>query len=386
MPLVAIVDSQRLEAPSMDDASWEQLRATYKQTGLELVCGQSGYPRTSKLGLRHFVHHTAGCGLHADSGPETQEHLASKAALAAAARAAGWTATIEYVGPEREWIADVMIERGGTRVALEAQWSPQTPEEFVRRTQRYAGAGMRTIWFVGPKNHAHAGEDRYKLDGRADGLVIELPGRVFEQATEWQLTEGATALFMGRFRKRVEVRSAGALILAKMGRCYACNQWITHWWLHGVVVDTRCGKPGRAEMFTDPLPLRKQALEPALNADLLRELAAHFAPPTTHRTVKTQEGGEYIGQVCPRCGRVQGDFHLSTTKRRAQIYVVPVSPGVDLDRSLTAVHHQCDDIGRGRCTPQPPTRATFPGPAETGLVQFDAFYDDDFQPLPERRH
>lgn len=380
------MNGRRIEAPSLNDDDWAKLRAEVQQHPLELVCGQAGYLRTSKRGMRHFVHKAASCDLHAASGPESAEHLASKAALAAAAREAGWDATIEFVGPDREWIADVIIERGGARIALEAQWSPQAAEDFIRRSQRYAGAGMRTIWFVGPRNHDRAEvEDVYRISGSPESLTIDLPGRVFEAEATWSLQEGVLALFTGRFRKRLEVRPTGTLVLAKMNRCYACNQWITHWWLHGVIVDTRCGKPGQAAMFMSPLPLRKKALEPSLSAELLRELAASFAPPTTHKTVKTPEGGEYIGQVCPRCGRVQGDFHLTTTKHRAAVYYLPVSPGVDLDRSLTAVHHQCDDVGRGRCAPMPPRRPTFPGPAENGLVHFDAFWADDFEPLPERR-
>lgn len=187
--------------------------------------------------MRHFVHKSAGCALHAAPGPESQGHLASKAALAAAARRAGWDATIEFVGPDREWIADVLIERDGSRIALEAQWSPQTSGEFVRRSQRYAEASLRTIWFAGPKNHGNViGEDRFRIAGTADALTINLPGRVFEPETAWPLEDGAFAVFTGRFRKRVEVRPAGTLVLARMARCYACNQWITHWWVHGVVV------------------------------------------------------------------------------------------------------------------------------------------------------
>jgi competence protein CoiA len=386
MPLVAIVDGQRVEAPTLDAEAWEQLRAAVKKTGLELVCGQAGYMRTSKLGLQHFVHNTAACELHAASGPESQEHLASKAALAAAARAAGWKATIEFVGPDREWIADVLIERGGTRIALEAQWSPQAAEEFVRRTQRYAGGGLRTIWFAGPKNHSHvAGEDRYKIAGSADALTISLPGKIFRQTTEWPLEAGALAVFTGRFKKRVEVRPTGSLVLAKMARCYACSNWLTHWWLYGVVVDTRCGGPGQAAMFMAPLPFRKVALEPNVSADLLRELAARFAPPVVHRKLKTPEGGEYVGQVCPRCGRTQGDFYLNTVRRSAEVYFVPVSPGFELDRAMTAVVHECVDVGRGRCVPAPPNGVTFPGPAEKDFVSLDGFDAKLYEPLPERK-
>lgn len=61
----------------------------------------------------------------------------------------GWEANPEVRGTTSDgeaWIADVLCERDGLRVAFEVQWSSQSDEEFRRRQQRYARSGVRTIW------------------------------------------------------------------------------------------------------------------------------------------------------------------------------------------------------------------------------------------------
>lgn len=102
----------------------------------------------------------------------------------------------------------------------------------------------------------------------------------------------------------------------------------------------------------------------------------------THKKVKTPEAGEYIGQACPRRGRVQGDFFLGMARRTAEVYYVPVSPGVEIEVTVTSQHHQCDDIGRGRCASTPPNGVTFPGPDKGGPATFDPFGAEWYAPLP----
>lgn len=91
--------------------------------------------------IQHFSHAPAStCQFRT----ETMVHLGAKVAIAWAGADAGWTVDIEPT--EADWRADVLAERGGQRVAFEAQWSRQTRAETEARQARYR-AGGRGCWF-----------------------------------------------------------------------------------------------------------------------------------------------------------------------------------------------------------------------------------------------
>lgn len=95
MPLVAVLDGERLESFRLTADEWASLRATYRGRELLMTCGSAGIPKTSSRGMRFFAHRPkADCAIHVGA-PESAEHLQTKALLAEAARRAGWTATVE---------------------------------------------------------------------------------------------------------------------------------------------------------------------------------------------------------------------------------------------------------------------------------------------------
>ncbi|BDZ52740.1 hypothetical protein GCM10025867_49810 (plasmid) [Frondihabitans sucicola] len=146
MPLTAYLGNNAVAAPFLTDDEWTALRRD--KADLRFPCGVRALPWTSKLGLRHF-HHERLADCDVDHRPESAEHLRTKAAIMLAARSAGWTARDEVPdGSERNWVADVLVEKGGRRIAFEVQWSRQTPAEYLRRTERYAADGVETIWFA----------------------------------------------------------------------------------------------------------------------------------------------------------------------------------------------------------------------------------------------
>jgi len=95
-------------------------------------CDTGAYPRTSRLGTRHFVHSRGG---HCGTEGESVEHLAAKAEIVRVCHELGWTAVPEYQGDN--WRADVYSTRGRHRLAFEIQWSNQTLEETRLRHAAY---------------------------------------------------------------------------------------------------------------------------------------------------------------------------------------------------------------------------------------------------------
>lgn len=146
MPLTAYLGTDAIAAPFLSDEEWAALRGS--KAHLRFPCGVRALPWTSKLGLRHF-HHERLADCDVEHRPESTEHLRTKAAIMLAARSVGWMARDEVPdGPERHWVADVLAEKDGRRIAFEVQWSRQTPTEYERRTDRYAADGVETVWFA----------------------------------------------------------------------------------------------------------------------------------------------------------------------------------------------------------------------------------------------
>ncbi|MGN6242306.1 MAG: competence protein CoiA family protein [Motilibacteraceae bacterium] len=119
-----------------------------------LVCPIDGCadPRlTTRAGSRrdHFAHLRAEGGGH---GPETLAHHTAKHLLADWLRrrhpdAQVYPDTRDVEDGQRP---DVLVElSAGTQVAYEVQFAALTPQEWTRRHERYAEAGIRDVWLFG---------------------------------------------------------------------------------------------------------------------------------------------------------------------------------------------------------------------------------------------
>lgn len=152
MPLRATGDEGDLQSFTFDSSQWAELKESYKRLNLRMPCCQvAAVPKTSTLGNFFFAHARRG---ECKTAPESAEHLYCKTLIAQAATAAGWTVTTERPGVSlegEEWVADVFCEKGGAKLALEIQMSPQSDEETIRRQARYKASGVRGAWFFGAR-------------------------------------------------------------------------------------------------------------------------------------------------------------------------------------------------------------------------------------------
>ena len=143
MPLRALINGDEVLAPFISDTEWLELKAKKPQIVLP-CCNEAGFLRTSKLGIKHFVHKKKIC----DWKPESQEHLMAKTEIVKACRQAGYSASTEVSG--LDWRADVLAVKEGSKgkiqIAFEVQWSYQTLEETQRRQAKYKENGIRCCW------------------------------------------------------------------------------------------------------------------------------------------------------------------------------------------------------------------------------------------------
>ena len=149
----------------LTDAEWAEIRNAARHgdekqltspfTGDAMMCVQN------RRGLRFFRMHPGGHdGL---TEPETEHHLRLKTGVWKTARQLGFEAQPEAPGPNREWVADVLIQRPGSRpLAVEIQWSYQNVDDFEYRTERYRQNGIDCVWL-----YAIADYRKLEVDGWA---------------------------------------------------------------------------------------------------------------------------------------------------------------------------------------------------------------------------
>jgi hypothetical protein len=151
--LVAYLNGERVDATQMTHCTWRALRDDPDYERLLLIeCGLRASRVT--LGDKQFFRHYRVTECTIEHKSESDQHLVMKHALKERIDATpGWRAEVEHAHPERAWIADVMaIHASGRRLAFEVQLSPQSEEEYIRRSQRYVDDGVGPVWIV-PEDH-----------------------------------------------------------------------------------------------------------------------------------------------------------------------------------------------------------------------------------------
>lgn len=319
MPLSARLDGVLLVSSLCDDTQWEEAVAVSRKAPERLVMGYSGlpcHPRVSKLGLRHFVHRR-GVDAPALTAPETPEHRLTKTLIVQAAARLGWRAETEVPAEDGSWIADTLLTKGERRIAIEVQWSRQSPDEYRRRQERYEDAGIECVWLhrheIKAWDRAACGAPLFRLsvDKKAREARVSTPSLEKYEGEGWVRAGSEDTLSLDSFivtalTYGLATPSSESLDLWA-SRCWSCQGDMACWTLHG----------GPAEEFFVPHnPMRTLKARKAL--DRLREVLPdvlglpEFAIPREAWT-KTS-GMKYTAFHCPQCERLQGDFFLMSER------------------------------------------------------------------------
>jgi len=353
MPLAALFQDERIESWSMTPDEWAELKRAYRSTGLVMACGQAGVPKTSSLGTQFFAHKSGSdCQLH-EGGPESREHLATKAAVAQAAREIGWEAVIEFAAADRSWIADVLVSNGTRMIAIEAQWSPQSMVDFERRQARYTAAGIECFWLTAGVNAQNASTvPHYGLSGGVEQLHIDLPS-LAPYADSTAIGDGIKAILQGEILPLAEFVAMSAAVRTQMAKCWHCDKWMSLWTVIALNLESRCGERFSLA-WPNPWALwapyrHEQAIEAPIR--LAFEKSDLPAPVSLRTKFSDIAGTNYVAMNCGSCGYVQGDGKLEW-RWDADEYEVPLGAGMRLPFTgqIRTRKHVCRDIGRGTCS------------------------------------
>lgn len=147
MALSAKVNGKVVIAPLCDDEAWEDIRDLSRQDHEAVVLSGTGkqcYPRTSSMGLKHFVSRAGEAG-----GPtESAIHEILKFLIAKAAVGSGCKTETEYpIGDTR--FADVVSSSPSGPVAWEVELDNMRREYYETVVAENSAAGFETV-FVTP--------------------------------------------------------------------------------------------------------------------------------------------------------------------------------------------------------------------------------------------
>lgn len=365
MPLTATLHGARIDSVLITDEQWKTFKAASRASELLMACGKPGFPRTSRHGLRHFAHKSKADCVRPECWSETAQHLAAKAAVARAADADGWNATVEYPAPDRSWIADVMAEKNGRRVAFEIQWSRQSAEEFTRRQERYGSDDIECLWIIHRRNLAAAQEAEVPYAVFSDQItdldVIPCEG-LFAGDEAAPLADVVQHRLAGIQHGRIEVEVVEAsFAMTEMG-CFSCKAPSTVWVLDHVKARTRCGQ---TLYFSSTYELwAEKRIETTLRAAALEAVSTSgrewppLSPLRMHHSNTAKAG--YLAYGCTHCTRgFMGDYFIAHESDREPA-TAAVGVPMAVDSALLELPHTCVDRGDGHCSQDLDAREELP--------------------------
>jgi Competence protein CoiA-like family len=277
-----------IHAFDFDAAGWAHLKKHNKlQNDLRTPCCASEVIlRRSKLGTQHFVHKA---NPNCNWSPETEHHLSIKRSVIEAARQLGWNAQAEVPGQsehEEPWQADVLLEQGNVKIAVEVQWSRQSDADTQFRQLRYRKSGVRGLWLFRQKHFPTSKSvPAVRVQGDPqNGYNVYVPTGYDEQ--QLSLSDFVRAALTRKFRFGIEV---GSPALAEV-YCGTLQCW-------------RCKKPTN---IISEIRLRIGPHEFPLNLDDLTEI-----PEIATLASRALPKNVPIGRIAKRYSKTMGYSYLS---------------------------------------------------------------------------
>lgn len=359
MPLVAVVEGQRVVSMTLGTDDWDALRRRSRAGDVLLAgCGSRAYLRTSRGGLQHFAHApgSSGCGDHEGEGPA---HLRAKAAIVEAGIAAGWDAEPEV--PGAGFVADVMAwHSDGRRLVFEVQLAAQDATEYRDRTAVRVADGAEVVWFARvPDARRQWGPPNPLLKPDVSMPLLRLIDEDGEFLVDvgkerLPLAEVVWLLLAGRLALRPAVTGAAATTIAMLRHsCWKCGAESTVWDVRETTCVGPCGTEAdlhrkTSTMWAQERPEQDHAV---MRAVAIRAGALDWPTPATigpryTQTTKTT----YAAFSCPTCSAVFGDFPLRSAWMEAA-YEDDLNDETAVSHGLNRTKHPhwCRDRGDGLC-------------------------------------
>lgn len=289
--------------------------------------------KTSPRGIKFFAHKAKGA---CTSAPESEAHLFLKQMIVSAARAQGWEADTEIAGQTPSgacWKADVLARKGKHRVAVEVQFSGQTPQETMQRQEWYRESGIRGLWLLRQPGFPVAQALPAVCIGGSlgDGFTALIPGCFSDMSARdraaparWRqslpMEDFLHAAFAGWFRFGAPLdMEAMVSIWGAPDSCWSCGAQTL------VVTRIEITYGPNAPYFTLSDFGKHRELVPVLldNLPALPDFGA-----IKYRPSKTM-GGTYLSNGCAHCGVLYGDTFafrhniVATALHRFTIRITP---------------------------------------------------------------
>ncbi|MCL2652529.1 MAG: hypothetical protein FWD63_01900 [Propionibacteriaceae bacterium] len=284
---VAVFNGTPVIAMDMSSNEFKAVKAASRGNPecLQFRDGSRAVPRSGASVGAHFAHMPGHIG---ETEPETSHHIFAKRVVGDVAQKRGWTAEIEARHPDGLWQADVLVTGHGMQIAFEVQWTPQTLDEYQRRTVRYRRSGIETVWLA--RYAARTWVDietgvqalPFRQDAISDGTSGFPLDRTIDRCLEYMET-------------RVDIPDQASVI--GKAHCYK----------------PKCG----AVFYFHPRGVRWGDKVPWSDEELCVLGERWCAPLRT--TYSHTVGASYPMWLCPACGAKQGDYYLHPETTRVLV-------------------------------------------------------------------
>jgi hypothetical protein len=241
---------------------------------------------------------------------ETKQHHDLKQLAAAVGKSEGWTATMEAAETTlngKRWIADVLLERDGRRVAVEVQWSPQSQDAYINRQNIYAASGVEVVWMhrtrrLRPSAEVMEGRVTEASDGGYEVFLEGYPGQVLPAEDFVRSALNGSLKFGFSSSDPVNVH-----ILAAEAECWhrECDGVYKVIPMLGITIgNPKFSDPSKVKLGIGLSEIGRYQVAKAKLLSILCDLGGW--EHVKERYSKTMQES-YLSCGCPKCNRILGD-------------------------------------------------------------------------------